>query len=109
MAGRVVEIAGRLVGEQNLRRVGERTCDGNPLLLASGELGRKVVTAPGETDTIDELASAVGRSGSPAQLEGHLHVLLCSQRGNELKALKNEAHLFTPQPRPFVLGESAEI
>jgi len=34
-----IEIAGRLVGEQKPRHVGDGACDRDPLLLAAGELG----------------------------------------------------------------------
>ena len=41
VAGRVrVEVAGRLVGEQQARRVGDRAGDGDPLLLAARQFGR---------------------------------------------------------------------
>jgi hypothetical protein len=37
-AGRFVQFAGRLVGEQQLRIVGEGACDRDALHLAAGEL-----------------------------------------------------------------------
>jgi hypothetical protein len=40
-----VEVPGWLVGEQNGGIAGERTRDGHALLLATGKLGRKVLTA----------------------------------------------------------------
>ena len=42
-AGARVEVAGRLVGEDDLGSAGERPGDGDPLLLAAGELARPVV------------------------------------------------------------------
>jgi hypothetical protein len=36
-----VEGCGRLIGEDERRRVGKRTADGYPLLLAAGEIGRQ--------------------------------------------------------------------
>ena len=38
-----VEVAGRLVGEDDLGPAGERAGDGHPLLLAAGQLRRSVV------------------------------------------------------------------
>ena len=38
VAGRLVEVAGRLVGEDEARAGGERPADGDALLLAAGEL-----------------------------------------------------------------------
>ncbi len=39
-AVRLIEIAGRLVGEQNARRVGDGARDGDALLLAAGQFRR---------------------------------------------------------------------
>src|SRR5688500_12323597 len=52
-ARRGVEIARRLVGEENLRGVCERPRDSYSLLLAAGELGREVVAARPESDSSD--------------------------------------------------------
>ena len=42
LGGARVEIAGRLVGQQDARRVGDRARDRDALLLAAGELRRAV-------------------------------------------------------------------
>ncbi len=39
----LVEISGRLVGEQDLRAIGEGSCQSYSLLFSTGELSRKVV------------------------------------------------------------------
>ena len=44
-AGPAVEIPGRLVGEDHVRIVDQRSRDGNALLLASGKLARRVIAA----------------------------------------------------------------
>ena len=54
VAGVGVEIAGRFVGEQDLRLVRERACERDALLFAAGELGRIVVRAFCEADTLEE-------------------------------------------------------
>ena len=47
--GRVrVEIAGRLVGKQDARRIGDRPSDRDPLLLAAGQFRRPVGAAVAE-------------------------------------------------------------
>ena len=45
-----VEVAGRLVGEEQRRLVHQRAGDGDALLLAAGELARQVVLAVGQAD-----------------------------------------------------------
>src|ERR1700687_5936501 len=50
--GGVVEIAGRLVGEEDLRIVGERPDERDALLLAAREPRRSVAEALGEPDPL---------------------------------------------------------
>jgi len=64
LAGRVVEIAGRLVAEQDPRVVGERPGDRDALLLAAGEPRRPVPGPRREADTGDQRSGV--RSGPPA-------------------------------------------
>ena len=56
--GAHVEIAGRLVGQEDARRVGDRARDGDALLLAAGQLGRPVRQALLETEIGQELGGA---------------------------------------------------
>ena len=53
-----VEVAGRLVGEDERRPVHQRSGDRHPLLLAAGELGRAMVASAGQPDEVERL---VGR------------------------------------------------
>ena len=46
-----VEVAGRLVGEHDVRLGDQRAGDRHPLLLAAGELGRPVAEPVGEAET----------------------------------------------------------
>jgi hypothetical protein len=54
-AGPGVEVAGRLVGEDDGRFGDEGTGDGDALLLAAGELGGPVGAAIAEADGVDQL------------------------------------------------------
>ena len=53
-----VEVAGRLVGEEDGRIGDQRAGDGHALLLAAGELRRLVVLAAGEADAVRARPSA---------------------------------------------------
>ena len=55
-AGALVEVAGRLVGEQQLRPVHERAGEGDALLLAARQLVRVVVQALAEADRRQRVA-----------------------------------------------------
>jgi hypothetical protein len=54
LAGRVVEVASRLVAEQDLGAIGERAGDRDPLLLAAGEPRRPVSGTRRQADTGDQ-------------------------------------------------------
>ena len=57
-AGRVVEVAGRLVGEEQRRARHEGAGDGDALLLAGRQLVRLVVLLAGQVDELDDVADA---------------------------------------------------
>ena len=89
-AGGRVEVPGRLVGEEELGAIDEGAGDGDPLLLAPGQLGREVVAAAGEPDAREQVLRPRGGVALAAELEGNLDVLLRAQRRNQLKALEHE-------------------
>src|SRR5262249_20834840 len=64
-----VEVAGRLVGEQERWLWRERAGERHPLLLAARELRRVMVPAPTEPDAREQLPGALPDAGSPEQLE----------------------------------------
>ena len=108
-AGVAVEIAGRLVGEEDARRVGERARDGDALLLAAGELRREVIEPVAEPDAREQLARARAGAAVAAQLERHLHVLERGERRDQLKALEDESNFLAAQPRALVLVHRGEV
>ena len=71
LAGARVEIAGRLVGHQNGRPVGQRPGNGHPLLLAAGKLTGMMVHAIGQPDSIEQFrgASVPLAAGHAARIE----------------------------------------
>lgn len=106
---RGVEIPGRLVSKENSRIVGEGACNRNALLFSSGELHWKMVSAISQSDALEQLIGARGRSIRPLKLEGNLNVLASGECGNQLKALKDEADFFAPQLRSLVFRHCGEV
>ena len=53
-AGVRIEVAGRLVGQQQRGAIDQRPGDGHPLLLAAGHLRRLVVGAVGQPDAVQQ-------------------------------------------------------
>ena len=56
-----VERAGRLVREQQVRMVGDRASDRDPLLLATRQRARQVPLATPETERVEQLARSCPR------------------------------------------------
>jgi hypothetical protein len=78
VGGGLVELAGRLVGEQHLRVVGQGHRDGTALLLTAAHLGRPAVPHAGHPDQLEQLVRAL--PAAPAgQPHRQLDVLPCGQ------------------------------
>ena len=88
-----VEVAGRLVGEQDQRPVDEGPGDRHALLLAAGELVREAVLLAGQADEVEHgrhlLADHV--LGPADHLEGEGDVLEHGLVGQQLVVLEDVA------------------
>ena len=106
-AGRGIEVAGRLVGEQQPRRAGEGARDRDALLLAAGELARVMRQPLREPDTPEVLARARRRIAIAADLQRQHHVLDRGEARQQLEGLEHEADHAPAQARARVLVERA--
>src|SRR6185503_6480715 len=91
-----VEIAGRLVGEQQRRVVHQRPRDGDALLLAAGELVRMVAEPVAETHGLQRLGGAlppIGSGGLARVEQRQLDVLDRGRARQQVEALEHEADL----------------
>src|SRR5205823_3536314 len=104
-----VEIASGLVGEEDARRVREGARDRDPLLLATGELRRKMMHPVAESDPSQQLAGANVRTRIAAQLEWNLYVLERGERRDQLKALENEPNFLATKPSTRIFVHGGEI
>ena len=109
-AGLAVEVAGRLVGEEERRIVGERARDGDALLLAAREL-RRIVMARDRRARRRPAAHRRARAASlhAGNLHRHQHVLERRQRREQMKELEHEADPLAAQPRERVLVERRDV
>ncbi len=94
-AGRLVEAAGRLVGNDQLRLRHDRPSDGDTLLLATAELAGKargLLTEPDDAQRFDASFQAVspGDLGS-AQLDRQFDVFCSGEGREEMKILEDDA------------------
>src|ERR1700733_3089586 len=92
VAGVLVEVAGRLVGEQHLGLLDQRAGDRDALLLAAGQLGREVPGPVGEPDRGERLGRArlARRVADPERYQRRLDVLLRRQRRYQVERLEDE-------------------
>ena len=108
-AGRLVEIAGRLVGDQDRRVRRQRAGERDALLLAAGELRRIVVEPLGEPDR-GELALGARISVAHAgEFERHGDVFQRRHGRDQVKRLKHDADIAAAKARQRVLVEPAEV
>lgn len=108
LAGGAVEVAGGFVGEQHVRLRREGTGNGDPLLLAAGELARIVAQALAEADSLEQFSGALASVGAAFQLQGQHHVLQRIEAVEQLERLEYEAYMGRADARPLVLVEVAE-
>ena len=93
--GARIEIAGRLVGQQDARRIGDRARDGDALLLAAGKL-RRAVRQPILQPEIGQQLGGARRAPPARQAADHLrqhHVLHRREFRQQMVKLIDEADL----------------
>ena len=103
--GARIEIAGRLVGEHDLRPCDERARDADALLLAAGHLRGVMRQALAEPDPLEDAAGhrlALGL-GHTAEHERHGHVLDGIEVRHQIVGLEHEAEMALPERGQFPL------
>ena len=95
-----VQAAGRLVGQHQLGAVDQRPGQREALLLAAGELVRKVIGDVAQPELVDQprRAARAARRG-PGQPRRQQHVLGAAALVDQLELLKDEADVAQPQAR----------
>jgi hypothetical protein len=108
-----VEVAGRLVGEDDGRIGDQGAGDRHPLLLAPGELRGVMVLAAGEADPREGFARAAGAlGGAQAQVaveHRQLDVLDGPGARQQVEALEDEADLRVADLGPLVAVETRDV
>src|SRR5262245_17121469 len=89
LAGVAVEMAGRLVAEEQLRSLCERTGERNALRLTPRELGRKVIELVREADEAEQRRRRERGVSVTRQLCGERDVLEGGEVRQEIRALKD--------------------
>jgi hypothetical protein len=72
LLGRVVEFGGEFIGEQDVGFGDEGACDGDALLLASGQFLDEVVGAAAESDALEHVGRVATYAGSGEPADGEV-------------------------------------
>ena len=108
-AGGVVEIAGRLIGENDGGLRSKRPGQGHALLLAAGELSREMRAAMVEADLGKGAAGRGKRIVMVEELERQRHVLERRHGGHEMEGLEYDADIGAAKPGELVFVERTEL
>jgi len=89
-----VQVAGRLVGEEQRRVDDQRPRNRDPLLLTTGQLRRQRITAVAQAYLFKQLERSTLQC-FPGLLgkQRRCHIVSCRQRGQQVKSLEHESHL----------------
>ncbi len=102
-----VEVARRLVGQQDGWIVDERSRDREALLLAPGELGGKRLRDRPQPEPVDELAGApLGVGVRATHPRREQHVRFPGQLGQQVEELEDEADSAPPQRAQRAFGSA---
>ncbi len=106
-----IEIAGRLVGEQDRRVRDERARDRDALPLTARELVRQVMRAIGEADALEHaLGLGLALGEAHAAIDQRLHdVLQRRSARQQVEALEDEADLLIADVGELVLVQAADV
>ena len=108
-AGAGVEVARRLVGEDEVRPRGQRPGDGDALLLTTGELARAVRQAVAEADGLDDRAQPRSVRPTPGEGQRQRDVLLGVERRQEVVGLEDEADALAAEAGQLAIRQRPEV
>lgn len=108
-SGSLIEIAGRLVGQEDVGLVRERAGKGHALLLAARKLGREMVHPVRKPDLGEELGSARLRIRPTEQFHRQGDVLARGHRWHEMEGLEQDADVPPAKARELVLAQAIEF
>ena len=110
-AGAAVQVAGGLVGKNDLGLSHKRAGDAHPLLLAAAHLGGQVVGAAKQTHVFQFPPGGPDAGGLVHALEHqrHGHVFGGGHAGQQVVTLKDKAQMLLPEPGQLGLVHGADL
>ncbi len=104
-----VQVAGRLVSQNQHGIMDKRPADGGALLLAAGQLAWEVGAAVGETKDFQELVYFFRVGLLVVQEQGEDDVLFYGQLWDKLEGLEDEADVAAAEDSTFLFGHGEEL
>jgi len=105
-SGHIVQGTRWLIAQKQPGILGKGPGNGHPLLLAAGELGRKI---PGPATEAHHIQRLGRRYGIAAKLGCDFHILQRRQVGNQIVKLKHKAHIMAAIAGHFKAGHMGNI
>ena len=102
-----VEVAGRLIGKDNLRVVNQGPAKGYPLLFAARQLVREIIIALEQVDAAEQFCGLGGRLGITVQFGREHDVFQGGQGGDQVEGLKHVADCPVAERRELVFAQPA--
>ena len=111
MAALRVQRAGRLVGEQQRRLVGQGPGDGQPLALAAGQHARRGVGLVPDAQQVEQVAGPGlrGPAAPPGDDRGQGHVLQHRHALEQVEELEHDADVPAAQPGQVILAAPGHL
>jgi hypothetical protein len=109
LPGHIVEIAGRLVGDEDSGMRRQRARKGDALLFSAGELRRIVAGPVREPNSAKLLFCAIEGVRNTGELERDGDIFKRRHRGDQVERLKDDAHMPSTETREPILIEPADI
>src|SRR6267378_1615706 len=108
---RRVEVARRLVGEQDARVVHQRPRDGHALALAAGQLVRLVLHPVPQPHPLERPRRPDAARGAtePRVNQRQLHVVQRGRTGKQVERLEDEADLLVADPGQLIVGQIGDL
>ncbi len=104
-----VQIAGRLICEQDRRPGCCGACQSHPLLFTAGHLGGIVISAVRKTHVFQFSGGFVKGIAVACQLQLGGDVFQCCHRRNQMKGLEHHAHVIPPESGQGIFVHRGEI
>src|SRR5277367_2186346 len=106
-----IEIAGRLIGQDQFGTRHQRSGNGDTLLLSTGELLGQVTRAVGDSDALEHLGdpSFALAAGYPPVDQGHFDILGYIEIIDEIEALEDKPYRASTQNRKVLFGGTCDL